>query len=108
MAMPMHTELGKLIHVLNPYSDAMEFPQDQASQVTTDALKLPAADKDIPKIQVEIDNYKGEWTFRGQIHKIERGLRITYRYPVLNNDKKPTGVFATEHLLIGYAGGDGS
>jgi hypothetical protein len=103
---PMHTELGRLLHLLNPYSGAMEFPHDQASATTMEGKTEEA--KNLAKIPVEVDNYHGEWVFRGHIHKIERGLRITYRYPVLDKDKSPTGVYATEHLLIGYAGGNGN
>jgi hypothetical protein len=111
--MPMHSELGRLIHVLNPYSEQMEFPEPIpqgaiSSKEGRAPTKTQVEEANIAKIQVEVDNYHGEWNFRGQIHKIEKGLRITYRYPVLDKNKKPTGVYATEHLLIGYAGGNGN
>ena|ERR1700680_1237183 len=104
--MAMHAALGKVIHSLNPYTDTMEFPQPPVAAAPT-AGKTPPP-QDVSQIQVEIDDYRGEWTFRGQMQNIKRGLRITYRYPIVDNKGKPTGVYATEHLLIGYAGGDGS
>jgi hypothetical protein len=55
---------------------------------------------------VEVDNYKGEWSFRGNTEQIKRSLRIAYRYPILDACGVPTGLYATEHLLIGYAGGN--
>jgi hypothetical protein len=104
--MAMHAALGKVIHNLNPYSQTMEFPQPQASPTAT-AGKAPI-DQNVAQIQVEIDDYKGEWAYRGQLHQIKRSLRVTYRYPVLDKKGKATGIYATEHLLIGYAGGDGN
>ncbi len=55
-----------------------------------------------------IANYtSGTWTFRGQPQTIKRALRVTYRYPLKDIGGKYTGFYATEHLLIGYAGGNG-
>jgi hypothetical protein len=61
-------------------------------------------------INLEIDNdYKQSymnWTFRGNPYAVKRALLIQYRYE-LSNSGGPTGIFATDHVLIGYAGGNG-
>jgi hypothetical protein len=64
------------------------------------------------QFQVEVhDHYanysSAEWMFRGQPQTIKKALRITYRYPLLDSGGNSTGFYATEHLLIGYAGGNG-
>lgn len=102
-------DLGLMIRLLNPYSKDMlphavdtqaEGAAAQSGQPTPEGSSPPA---DLGQYQVEIDNYEGAWDFKGNTHKITRALRITYRYPV----KDGQGILATEHLLIGYAGGNG-
>jgi hypothetical protein len=66
--MAMHAALGKVIHSLNPYTDTMEFPQPPVAAAPT-AGKTPPP-QDVSQIQVEIDDYRGEWTFRGQMQNI--------------------------------------
>jgi hypothetical protein len=105
-------DLGLMIRLLNPYSTDMVMPPAGESP-TTGAAARPAAtsgtsapatpETDLGQYQVEIDNYEGVWDFKGNTHKITRALRITYRYPV----KDGHGILATEHLLVGYAGGNG-
>lgn len=110
--MGIEADFFDLIQKLNPYSKTMEFghlPPPTAGEKSDN----PSA----AIIQVEIDNYKGEWSFRGGVEQIKRSLRVTYRYPILVTDEngkvvyenghpKKTGLYATEHLLIGYAGGN--
>jgi hypothetical protein len=99
-ANPKHCELGDLIHQMNPYSQIMEFccyPAPPGSGTG-----------DFPKFQVEVDDYEGEWTFKNQVQRVVRAVRVTYRYPMLGKDGKPNGLWATEHLLLGYAGGNGN
>lgn len=94
-----YDELGKLIHTLNPYSQDMDL----------NCMPTPGApDVTVQNFQVEIDDYQGEWTFKNQMQKVERALRITYRYPLKDKDGNPNGLWATEHLLVGYAGGNGN
>lgn len=97
-------DLGLMIRLLNPYSTDM---QQQIGDTPTEGAAAQAAPEgppsDLGQYQVEIDNYEGAWDFKGNTHKITRALRITYRYPV----KGGQGILATEHLLIGYAGGNG-
>jgi len=102
-------DLGLMIRLLNPYSTDMK---QQTEDMQAEGAAAPAsqptsggssAASDLSKYHAEIDNYEGAWDFKGNTHKITRALRITYRYPV--NDGE--GILATEHLLIGYAGGNG-
>ena len=131
--MPMNEqELGKLICILNPYSTEMDNPpgappvvaqavqqgatgQAAPSTVPQEGQQGPqgqAAPSNLKQFQVEVDDYianytSGTWTFRGQPQTVKRALRITYRYPLKDIHNKDTGFYATEHLLIGYAGGNG-
>jgi hypothetical protein len=101
--------LGNLIKILNPYSNDM----NQPGSVPAVASGAEAAGSDPDaEFHVEIDDHianysSADWSFRGRTQTIKRALRITYRYPLLNSDNKETGFYATEHLLIGYAGGNG-
>jgi hypothetical protein len=61
----------------------------------------------VAQLDVEIDNYQGEWSFMGQPCKIKRALLIPYRYEVRDKDGKGSGVWATGRLLIGYTGANG-
>ena len=118
--MDIYCELGKMIRLLNPYTQEMEFGHhNHASQQAAQGESPEEAGEigssiasSMANIQVEIDNYQGEWTFRGGIEQIRRGLRVTYHYKIMKKDDNGvlnwTGVYATEHLLIGYAGGNGN
>lgn len=111
----METALGTLINTLNPYSNPKcePFVAERRMQFAADAPAQGVAVTEgsrLAQIAVEIDNYQGgEWTFMGQPYKIKRGLLIPYRYQVLGgkNSDKPSGVWATGNLLIGYTGGNG-
>jgi hypothetical protein len=102
-------ELGELIRALNPYSQQMEHPPNSNGQgVAEHDQEGPAARQ---QFQIEVDDYAanyatGSWTFRGQPQSIKRALRITYRYPLLDANGNTTNFYATEHLLVGYAGSD--
>jgi hypothetical protein len=108
-------ELGMLIKTLNPYTDEMDYPRGTPPAVPPAAQQGEtgqAAPSNLGQFQVEIDDYfanytSGTWTFRGQPEIIKRALRVTYRYPLKDSAGKDTGFYATEHLLIGYAGGNG-
>ena len=79
-------------------------------QTVTDCEKKLDADMPISDLDIRIDNdYQQEymsWTFRGQPYKVKRALLIKYRYEITRNGVG-TGVFATDHVLVGYAGGNG-
>jgi hypothetical protein len=131
--MGVDTEFFNLIQSLNPYTQTMELghlpdpstdtviqagtpPPPASGAVSAHQTGRPAArgsqapagptTPTAANFQVEIDNYKGEWSFRGNVEQIKKSLRITYRYPVLDACGNGTGMYATEHLLIGYAGGN--
>ena len=102
------TDLGLMIRLLNPYSRDMlppsaDAPAAEATAAPAETVPPTSPPADLGQYHVEIDNYEGAWDFKGNTHKITRALRITYRYPV----KDGHGILATEHLLIGYAGGNG-
>jgi hypothetical protein len=65
---------------------------------------------DLSHIDIGEDNdYTQEymtWMFKGRPQKVKRAVRIRYRYELMNNGQG-TGIYATEHLLIGYAGSNG-
>jgi len=63
---------------------------------------------DLGQFQLEVDNYEGAWTFKGATFRVTRAVRIVYRYPLRNARGAPNGLYATENLLVGYAGGNGS
>jgi hypothetical protein len=78
-----------------------------------------AADQviDLAHIDVVIDDFianysSADWVFRGQPQTVKRALQITYRYQSMATQERPIrqnpGVYATEHILVGYAGGNGS
>ena len=103
--------LGNLIRLLNPYSTDMHQPAGGPPTVSTGARQVTDAQPipDLEQFHVEVDDYSanyssGTWTFRGQPATIKKAIRITYRYPLNGPDNTPNGVYATEHLLIGYAG----
>lgn len=115
--------LGMLIAKLNPYTDEMEPPTahppaapPQAGDAQTEAAGAADAEQVLAhgrrQFQIELDdlisNYSSaQWTFRGSPQSIKRALRITYRYQLKDISGHNTGFYATEHLLIGYAGGNG-
>jgi hypothetical protein len=65
----------------------------------------------ISDISLRVDNdFHQEymtWIFRGQPHAVKRALRVTYRYELTDRQAAGTGIYATEHVLIGYAGSNG-
>jgi hypothetical protein len=83
-----------------------------------DTLNTDLSISDIP-LRIDNDNKQDymTWVFRAQPYAVKRALRVTYRYqlpppvPVPQTPTilpfPPTGIFATEHVLIGYAGGNG-
>lgn len=103
-------ELGELIIKSNPYSTDMEHPVDLpfAGAAFAGGAVPDSKQQFHVEIHDHIENYtSAEWLFRGQSQTIKKALRITYRYPLKDINNSPTGFYATEHLLIGYAGGNG-
>jgi glycine/D-amino acid oxidase-like deaminating enzyme len=83
---------------------------DAAIRAMEDAADAADPIVDLSHIDIGEDNdYSQEymtWMFKGRPQKVKRALRIRYRYELMNNGVG-TGVYATEHLLIGYAGSNG-
>lgn len=104
--MAADTDLSRLIQIMNPYTNPKEGKTTKMEFGHLAPLSGADAAATGSDMNVEIDNYNGEWSFRGNIQQIKRSLRITYRYPILNAAGAETGLYATEHLLIGYAGGN--
>jgi hypothetical protein len=94
--------------VIVTYAGAPTAANLQAAELQEDAVDAQMYPIDI---EVEIDkDYRQEymnWTFRGRSYAIKRALLIPYRYELRDENNNPTGVFATEHVLVGYAGGNG-
>jgi len=86
-------------------------PTPQNLQVVQNDEVIIDPDVDIADFDLRVDNdYRQEymtWIFRGQPHAVKRALRVTYRYELTDRQGVGTGVFATEHVLIGYAGSNG-
>jgi hypothetical protein len=101
--MSIEEQLGRLICLLNPYSTDM---RPNADTPTPAGQQASSAVENQGQFPVQVDNYDGEWTFKGGTYKVTKSLRITYRYPLRDKENKLI-CYATEHLLIGYAGGNG-
>ena len=101
--MSIDERLGRLIRLLNPYST------DMNPGTATPAGQQASSDAESQgQFPVQVDNYDAEWTFKGSPYKVTKALRITYRYPLYDKANPPNIIcYATEHLLIGYAGGNG-
>jgi len=107
----MECDLGTLIRMCNPYgrggAGTMHMGPDAPPSVEGLLNAVAPEPEDLGRFQIEVDNYDGEWAFMGHTHRVTRALGIQYRYPLRDQDGNPTGVYATQHLLIGYAGGNG-
>jgi len=110
-------DLGKLIITMNPYTDGSDGsmephtfiradPSAAASAGPAGATPTPAGSgRDATCIWMEMDKYApGDWTFKGQPHRIDTALRIAYRWKKTNGGET---VWITDYLLIGYEGSNG-
>jgi hypothetical protein len=109
--MTMECDLGTLIRMCNPYGGGGPGTMHIGPSAPPTVAELQAAaapePEDLGRYEIEVDNYDGEWTFMGMSHRVTRALRIKYRFPLRDTDGNPTGVYATQYLLVGYAGGNG-
>jgi hypothetical protein len=113
----MAQDLGQLISNINPYTETTTYPPKGGSTGPMDIYvgppQTPAST--VGQIQLELDNYEGEWNFRGIPQKIKSAVRIKYRYPVFGppaagaaaGTTGPLLYWAEESLLVGYAGANG-
>jgi hypothetical protein len=118
--MAMELELGTLIYALNPYADTMHLsaafnpPADPTNvwgilqgnlqgnelQRVTDGARA-----NIRQMFMEMETKEVEylsWQFKDLPRLVKRAVRIEYRHPY-----KQTGVWVTDHLLVGYEGSNG-
>ena len=114
--MPTMADLGELISRLNPYTDSpvQGMPWLTAGgmdiylfQSASDQSASGGGASSLAQIQVEVErNYPGKWTFKGQEYNINTAIRIPYRFPVYDKDKK-LSYWVTDYLLVGYEGAGG-
>lgn len=68
-------------------------------------------DLGISDIELRIDNDFSQdymhWTFRGQAQAVKRALCLTYQYELRDRAGAGLGIYATDHILIGYCGANG-
>ena len=117
MAMPaaMAQDLGDLINTLNPYTGntGSLLPKGTTTGdmniYTADAIAAPPVPPGThrDRIMLEVDSkYPGEWTFKGEPQRINKAVRIRYRFPVM--DSSGTLLYWVEdYLLIGFEGANG-
>jgi hypothetical protein len=95
--------LGRLICMMNPYTDGEEGTMDP--HMFIDA-KSESLDHNVKDVWMEIDsNYPASWTFKGQEQKVSTALRIGYRWKKTRGGKT---VWMTDYLLVGFEGSGGN
>jgi hypothetical protein len=114
--MAMELELGLAIYALNPYAEIMHIsPDDPPSDPKTIQGALngnafseirAAAQGNVRKLLMEVETRETEylaWQFKDLPRLVKRAVRIEYRHLY-----KKTGVWVTDHLLVGYEGSNGN
>jgi len=109
--MAQTTDLGTLIMALNPYTNGSWVgkggpPTGEMDVYTLRATPTPGGGAGtIPQIQLEVDaTYAGEWTFKGQPHRLGKAARMKYRFPVLDTAGN-VAYWVEDYLLIGFEDG---
>jgi hypothetical protein len=97
--MPPDQALGRLIFMLNPYTNG-------SSNSIAIGPGGPGDNVDLGQVSIEVDNYSGQWSFKGQEQRVAKAIRIQYRYRA-DDEAGNNGVLTTEHLLIGFVGSGG-
>jgi hypothetical protein len=113
--MAMELELGVLIYALNPYADTMHLSADMPPEDPKEIqgiLQGREAEAQIKNalvntrgISMEMETRQSEylsWQFKDLPRLVKRAVRLEYRHLY-----KKTGVWVTDHLLIGYEGSNG-
>jgi len=115
--MSMEEDLGTLIRMLNPYTDGAQGSMDPhtfvaaatpagptAAATATPAPATPPPPPNPGRIWMEVDtHYADDWTFKGQPHKINKAVRIAYRWAKKDGSGNIL-YWVTDYLLIGYEG----
>jgi hypothetical protein len=113
--MSMADDLGKLIMMLNPYTNDPDYPTTPMDIYVGNPNPPPgmpgttAIPNNYCQVELEVDTkYPSEWTFKQEPQRVNVAARIKYRYGV-NPDPK-TGVpqyWIEDYLLIGFEGSGG-
>jgi hypothetical protein len=123
MPIPLERELGTLIRLLNPYTRIMHY-EDTTPSPLTPAMHaaravhrdlIPAERDSLAKFQLEVDDHYGPnsdsdyltWQFKGQPQAVKKAVRVQFRHPVTDAYGNVL-YWITDHLLVGYAGSNGS
>lgn len=115
MALPAATaqDLGDLINTLNPYtgntlSNGAKTGDMEIYTAVSVAAPPPPPGGHRDQIMIEVDSkYPGEWTFKGQPQKINKAVRIRYRFPVTDPTTGSLLYWVEDYLLIGFEGSNG-
>ena len=111
--MSLEAELGKLIVSLNPYTDAalriMHFGPVAPSTDAAAARDAAASVNDALPFELEVvDQYAEMWGFKGEPQKVNKAVRIKYRWPKLDpNNSNKILYWVTDYLLVGFEGTGG-
>jgi hypothetical protein len=115
--MAMELELGMLISKLIPYENAeihlvpgdpevIKGVMDQGGLTSKSINEIKtAAQNNINQALLEIETREREylsWQFKDLPRLVKRAVRVQYRHKY-----KSTGLWVTDHLLIGYEGSNG-
>src|SRR5207302_4989932 len=80
-AMAIQAALGRLIELMNPYSNPGCETHNEYRMEYVNFRTLPVDAQEpnralFAQFEVEIDNYEQDWTIRGQTYRVVRGRRI--------------------------------
>jgi hypothetical protein len=112
--MAQNTDIGTLVMLLSPYTNNKLMgkggPPTGEMDVYINNTPTPggAANGTIQQIETEVDStYAGEWTFKGQPHRLGRAARIRYRYPVTDGAPQNPAIlyWVEDYMLIGFEDG---
>ncbi len=103
--MAMETDLGKLIMMLNPYTQ--DGTKTTPMDIYVENPDPATIQTNYRQVDLEVDTeYPGEWEFKEQPQRINTAARIRYRYGV--KDSAGNGAYwIDDYLLIGYEGSGG-
>jgi hypothetical protein len=115
--MAQTTDLGTLIMALNPYTNNRWVSKGGPNTGEMDVFTLNSTPNPgganggtIPQIQLEVDaTYAGEWTFKGQPHRLGKAARMKYRFPVMDTSPGAAAgavaYWVEDYVLIGFEDG---
>jgi hypothetical protein len=109
----MEEALGKLIVSLNPYTKAalrtMHFGNATPKDNVQSAQAATAQANGTVQFELEVaDNYSELWGFKGEPQKVNRAVRIKYRWPKLDDsDQNKILYWVTDYMLVGFEGTGG-